>query len=181
MQKIEEFFKNNWADALLLTFFIIIAYILTNSLVLLHINGQSMFPSYADGDVVLMRKEKELVHDNILVFNSPESWSQTSESKRFIKRLIATEGDTITYTDNYLTVNGENPIFMDRMFCEEIDREKTLTENQFFVIGDNTYNSNDSLTQMCLNNEEFYIEEESILTSGYELFTMTKFGSDNFE
>lgn len=175
MDSIKEFFKKNWFDTLFLIVIAVLAYYLTSNMAILHINGQSMFPTYSDGDVVLMRKQEKKNYEDIVVFASPESWTSDLESKDFIKRLVAKEGDTVRYEDNYVTVNGENPIFIDRDFCELLEAEVTLGENQYFVMGDNISNSNDSLTQLCLNNEEFYIHESSILSSGYELFSIRNF------
>lgn len=175
MDSVKEFLKKNWFDTLFLIIIAIVAYNFTSNMAILHINGQSMFPTYSDGDIVLMRKQEEKNYEDIVIFSSPESWTSDLKSKDFIKRLVAKEGDTVKYEDNYVTVNGERPIFIDRNFCELDKAEVTLGENQYFVMGDNSSNSNDSLTQLCLNNEEFYIQESSILTSGYELFSIRNF------
>ena len=63
----------------------------------------------------------------------------------FVKRLVALPGDTVEITDGHLYVNGELVPDPEKMGSVPRDYAKrTLGEDEYFVVGDNRYNSHDS-------------------------------------
>ena len=174
MSKVKKFLRDNALDIAFLIVVAIVTFNITKSFAILHINGESMFPTYTDGDIVIVKKNKEPTTQDIIIFVAPQSWSEDFGGKQFIKRIVASEGDTVHLKDSYLKVNNEEPLFIDRPFCMIDDVKVTIEENKYFVLGDNISNSNDSLTQMCLNNLEYTVDENEISYFGKEVFSISR-------
>ena len=174
LKRVQRFLKDNTLDIIFLIVVAIVAFNITKAFAILNISGESMFPTYTDGDVLIVKKSKEPSIQNIVIFEAPESWSEDFGGKHFIKRIVASEGDTVHFKNSYLKVNNDEPVFIDRPFCEFDDVKVTIEKNKYFVLGDNITNSNDSLTQMCLNNLEYTIDESLISYFGEEIFTFSK-------
>lgn len=173
MNKIVEFIKRNSKDVVLLIVLSIGAFIITKNIAILDIKGDSMFPTYSDGEMLILKKESEVKTKDTVVFTPPNSWGVPN--KNFVKRVIAQEGDTVRYKDNKISVNNESQKELERDYCSIDDFEIKLEKHEYFMLGDNIQNSNDSLTQMCIGNEEFLIKEENILISGHKLFSFGGF------
>lgn len=174
LKRVQKFLKNNTLDIIFLIVVAIVAFNVTKSFAILNIIGESMFPTYTNGDVLILKKSKEPSIQDIIVFEAPESWSEEPGGKQYIKRIVASEGDIVHFKNSYLKVNNDEPLFIDRPFCKINDVKVVIGKNKHFVLGDNITNSNDSLTQMCLNNLEYTIDESLISYFGEEIFTFTK-------
>ena len=78
----------------------------------------------------------------------------------YVKRVVAVPGDTLYIKDGLLYVNGE---IQDDYFNDKIaepglaENEITLGEDEYFVIGDNCNNSEDSRSANIGNIEKKYI------------------------
>ena len=106
--------------------------------------GSSMTPSYQDGQRLLVNKvfyrigEPEM--GDVIVFQPP-----ISRSVDYIKRIIAEPGDTVEIKDGTVYVNSvpiHEPYIKARPSYTMSQR--TIPENEYFVLGDNRNNSNDS-------------------------------------
>lgn len=99
------------------------------------VNGNSMSPSYEDGDLVLFNKRENPEKNQVVV--------AYVRDKYVIKRIVAVQGDVITICDNILLINGEEQGSVD---SDGDDREEsiTLVEDQYYLMGDNRENSKDS-------------------------------------
>ncbi|MGN0170642.1 MAG: signal peptidase I [Lachnospiraceae bacterium] len=110
--------------------------------------GSSMSPSLEEGDQILMNRITYLVSDpkpNDVVVFLPNG---NEKSHYYLKRVVGVPGDRVQIIDGTLYING-------KMFEEEINvpsmdyaglagEEITLGTNEFFVLGDNRNNSEDS-------------------------------------
>lgn len=165
-----EFINKNKSDIIFILILVLVATMISKNVAILHIRGNSMYPTYEHGNILLLKKGKEISNDDILVFKSPESWR--SDSKNFIKRVVAKQGDKVEITENIVKVNDKS-IYIDKNECQGVENISfTLEENQYFVMGDNVNESNDSASQYCIGNKEYIIERESILVYGKELLLL---------
>lgn len=100
------------------------------------VQGDSMYSTLKDGDMVLVTK-----YD--LKFNYNDIVIIKKKDKTIIKRIVGLPKDKIKI-DKYLYINGN---IQDNRYIEDpgnlID-EITLKENEYFVLGDNIQHSIDS-------------------------------------
>lgn len=126
------------------------------------VNGTSMMPTLEDG-------EKLIVNKMTYYFNEPERGDiivfQATENYKYIKRVIAVEGETVSVKDDQLYINGK-PVdepylkeyqqqFHNRSKAMDNDADFTedfgpvkVPEGELFVMGDNRQRSQDSRSRM---------------------------------
>jgi len=106
--------------------------------------GVSMEPSFHNGQRVLVSKVSYRLHDpdrgDVIVFqpaNEPEG--------DFIKRIIGIPGDTVEVENGTVYINGEKLM---EPYIKNAPRyslnEMEIPAGNYFVLGDNRNNSNDS-------------------------------------
>ncbi len=131
------------------SFFLFLAFIVLFRLFVLephNVSGSSMDKTFKDGDYVLVDKIsyrfKAPQSGDVVVFNPPATAENTS---RFIKRIIATPGESIevkesgTYIDNDKIIEN----FIDYP-SKKTSVSTLLKKDEYFVMGDNRYVSYDS-------------------------------------
>lgn len=103
------------------------------------VKGQSMEPTYHEGERMLVNKFiyrfTEPKRGDVIVFKP-----QGSPHERYIKRVIGLPGDVITIEDDQVKVNGvaiEEPYTA--VPIEEDFGTYTVPEKHVFVLGDNRY------------------------------------------
>lgn len=116
------------------------------------VSGESMYPTYKDQEYILTSlislRFEEPKKGDVIVFKSP-----TDPDKDFIKRVMATAGDTIYLKEGFVYVNSERideSFYLDENvrtyggnFMKE-DEQVTVPTDNFIVMGDNRPYSSDS-------------------------------------
>jgi signal peptidase I len=114
----------------------------------------SMLPTIYTGDYVVVNRNAYADHPvekgDIIVFQKP-----TKKTIDYIKRVVATPGDTVEIRDKKLFLNGTEQVEEFTIFTnseilpgtvspKDNFGPKTIPENELFVLGDNRDNSIDS-------------------------------------
>lgn len=87
-----------------------------------------------------------------------------------IKRIIGLPGETVYYKDNQLYINGKK---VKEKFKHEITKdfsEITITEGEYFVLGDNRTNSTDSRIIGSINKKNIKGK------TNFTIFPLNRFG-----
>lgn len=114
----------------------------------LQIIGQSMEPTLQNGDLVIVNKLG-------YVFQSPQRFDLVAFKQREgengyynVKRVIGLPGETVTIQNGYVFIDGvalSGLPFEEKIATEGLALEGvTLEEGEYFVLGDNVNNSEDS-------------------------------------
>lgn len=116
------------------------------------VSGDSMYPTYKNGEYILTNliflRFEEPQKGDVIVFKAPED-----PDKDYIKRVIATPGDTVMVSENRVYVNGQQLDESDYLsstvqtpsgrFLEE-GETVSVPEDNYIVMGDNRPHSSDS-------------------------------------
>lgn len=128
----------------LLAFIVIIALILIFVIGVTRVDGESMYPTLTNGSVVLFFKLKKTYERGDIIA------IRMANGDNFVKRVIAVPGDTVDFIDGKVLVNGHIEHYAKT--SDETSKQSfddfpvTLSEGQYFVLGDNRPKSIDSRT-----------------------------------
>ncbi len=116
------------------------------------VKGESMMPNYQDGEYILTNlialRLGDIQKGEVIVFKAPNDGE-----KDYIKRVIATAGDTVMLKDGYVFVNGkmiDESSYLPSDFKTHGEnflkdgQVVTVPEGSIFVLGDNRNFSSDS-------------------------------------
>ena len=159
-------------DLLFIIFIALTVLFLSKNFSLLHIQGSSMYPTYNDNEILIVKKNSNIENNDLAIFMAPTEWN--IGDKKLIKRTVAGPGDTLSIEGHLMKVNNGEIINVKDKRCQ-VNIEITLGVNEYFMVGDNYSSSNDSLTQLCDGNEQFLVKDDNILFSGEEMFVIGGF------
>ena len=107
------------------------------------VNGDSMYPTLKDGEILVLNKlDTNYKHDDVVV--------ALALNTKIIKRVIGLPGENVEYKDCKLYINGEEvKDYVEECITEDFTLEDlygyvTIPENYYFVMGDNRKASTDS-------------------------------------
>jgi len=113
------------------------------------VRGQSMDPNFGDGDYLIVDeisyRFNEPQRGEVIVFKAPFNPSQ-----RFIKRIIGLPGETVEIKNGNITIYKDGQLFVlnEENYLSSLDTtgniKITLSEDEYFVLGDNRAFSYDS-------------------------------------
>lgn len=124
------------------------------------VSGASMVPSFSNGDYLLIDqityRFREPERGEVVVFRS-----LADESTYFIKRIIGLPGETVAIKNGAITIiNGAKPNgfkleedYIPRDAATRGDGKFVLSENDYFLLGDNRSYSFDSRSWGALERE----------------------------
>jgi len=119
------------------------------------VNGESMMPAYASGDILFVDRLSRRAHNpergDVVVLVSPEP---STTAQFYVKRIIALPGERVqarsgkVFVTNAMHPTGyelPEPYIVSGTVTEDLsDDPVTVPENAYFVLGDNREHSNDS-------------------------------------
>jgi signal peptidase I len=116
------------------------------------INGQSMDPTFHNGEYILTNKVEFKLNEpkrgDVVIFKSPRN-----KDIDYIKRIIGLPGDTVKLTNSVFFINGapldESAYIGPGVFTAsgsflQENSEIIIPEGKYFVVGDNRPHSSDS-------------------------------------
>lgn len=107
------------------------------------VKGESMFPTFVDGELLLTEKVSyrfsQPKRGDVIVFEAP-----VGHNIDFIKRIIGLPGEKVSVHDGSIFINGNklNEPYLN--VDTPGDETRTLSSNEYFVMGDNRPSSSDS-------------------------------------
>ena len=141
------------------------------------VNGVSMQPTLSDGDNLIVDKLSYRFHDpdrfDIIVF--PQE-----DGRYFIKRIIGLPGESVRIDeDGFIYINGEK---LQESYGKEVMRDPGLAKDgiqlgadEYFVLGDNRNNSEDSRYANIGNvKKEYIIGKAWFIVSPFQDFGFLK-------
>lgn len=104
------------------------------------VKSNSMEPTFYENDAILLIRKIFIIgginNFDIIVFKKNNS--------NLVKRVIAKEKDEIKIYDGKLYLNNKLIEYNKYIFSKKENIHLTLKENEYFVLGDNIYDSKDS-------------------------------------
>ena len=113
------------------------------------VSGNSMFPTYHNGEYLIVNELVKYIGEykrgDVVILRYPND-----PSKYFIKRVIGLPGETVTIRDGVVSITSPTqttPLVLNEPYVKnaKIDSSsRTLDNDEFFVMGDNRAQSSDS-------------------------------------
>ena len=119
---------------------IIVSVVLIRTFIItpVRVDGESMLPSFENGEIVMLSKiPREYKRMEVVVFYHND--------ERLIKRVIGLPGEKVSIKDNVIYINGEAISDYDsNVLTDDYNLDITIPDGYYFLLGDNRYGSLDS-------------------------------------
>lgn len=139
------------------------------------VSGNSMCSTFKDGDVLLVEKfDKSISRFDVVIIKTEHQGLKSS----VIKRVIGLPNETVQIIDGYVYINGckLDDCFTEKMNYSGIaEQEIVLGEDEYFVLGDNRNESEDSRNEWLGNIKNSQIVGKPI----FRFFPFDRFGKLN--
>lgn len=126
------------------------------------VNGRSMEPTLVNKDILVMFKRSKISNGDIVIVHSPENWH--NGDKLLIKRVLAKPGDKLEIVSGKIYVNDRYVMDVNEYYPKIKDTELQLKDT-YFVKGDNTGNSQDSLFHYYIADTDFLVSKDEVMYS----------------
>ena len=147
-----------WTIAALIGAFIILSFVGQRT----EVNGASMYPTLESGDSVWVNKLAYKVGDieryDVVIF--PYYNKSLGKEVYYIKRIIGMPGELIQIQDGVIYIDGEQITESYGYYDKDYPyyngiaaEEMYIGENEYFVLGDNRNNSEDSRSIGCITKD----------------------------
>jgi len=112
------------------------------------ITSQSMEPTFRKGDYLLVNhaNKGDWQRGEIVMFEKPDSWDDDGNGTLLVKRIIGLPNEYVQFGHGQPTVNGKRLLepYLKDVEMPDDARPIQLGPNQYYVLGDNRDNSDDS-------------------------------------
>lgn len=140
------------------------------------VSGQSMSPTLKNGEILFMTKGIPTRRNQIISVKYPQSWineesdtlKNTNKNKHIIKRAVGLPGDKITIKNNKVYINGKKYLDYTGKYDnvtninQDVNEEFILKDDEYFIMGDNTSHSNDSLYRLLTGKQNYIVNKKYI-------------------
>lgn len=109
------------------------------------VDGNSMSPTLLDGDIGICVKSTFVTAEKGDIVNIKSSYL----GENIVKRVIATEGDSVTIKNGIVYVNNNQEYYSSQRTKGDVSL--TVPKGQIFVLGDNRGDSTDSRIIGCIS------------------------------
>ncbi len=113
------------------------------------VSGNSMFPTFANGEYLIVDETKKYLGDyergDVVILRYPND-----PSKYFIKRVIGLPGETVSIRNGIVSITSTSqptPLVLDEPYVKNLKFDtsvRVLGNDEFYVMGDNRAQSSDS-------------------------------------
>jgi signal peptidase I len=113
------------------------------------VTSRSMEPTLMVGDRVIFDHRRSLAgkwqRGDVIFFDPPETWPD-EDGMVLVKRIVGLPGETIEVKNGHIYANGQDIQIATHEDAEDNMGPRILGKDQYFVLGDNRANSEDSRT-----------------------------------
>lgn len=158
------------------------------------VSGASMEQTFHNGEYLIVDQIsyyfEEPERGDVIIFRYPQD-----PSKFFIKRIVGIPGDTVKIDGNVVSISNEEfpegQVLLEPYVANmepNTQKNETLTENEYFVMGDNRDHSSDSRTWGVLSRDKivgraflrlFPVTKASVFPGKYDIEDELKTTTDS--